>query len=296
VHLHASGCSYDAFPRQLAGKKSTIKEMEVFQVTVSSKPKHEIANGKKMKALKNVVSGTKAASNTEKVQRFTPSINTALNQKWSTLENMELELSVLDTSFKDESNFITLLARGKDEELITLNVCGTIMITTLQTLTYEKSGIISKLLDQQVTYSTNKKPVKEWNAEDVVAWLNTVDGLSSSVVMCFQEDEVTGRELLALGKEDMVDFGITKKGTIAYLLSEIKKLERAQGDAAILIEHSPYCFEKIIDHFRLESMFTKGLIKNKPGLPVVRDSEKSRFEKVVKYYFPGDSSKSLFGN
>jgi hypothetical protein len=269
--------------------------MEVFQVTVSSKPKHEIANGNKMNALKDAVAETKAASNIEKVQRFTPSINSALNQKWTTLENMELELSVLDTSFKDERNFITLLASGKDEELITLNVCGTTMVTTRQTLTYEKSGIISKLLDQQDTYSTNQK-LKEWNAEDVVAWLNTVDGLSSSVVMCFQEDEVTGRELLALGKEDLVDFGITKKGTIAYLLSEIKKLERAQGEAAILIEHSPYCFEKIIDHFRLESMFTKGLIKNKPGLPVVRDSEKKRFEKVVKYYFPGDSSKSLLGN
>jgi hypothetical protein len=106
---------------------------------------------------------------------------------------------------------------------------------------------------------------------------------------------VTGRELLALGREDLNYFGITKRGTIAYFLSEVKKLERAHGDAAVLIEHSPYCFEKIIDHLRLESLFVKGLVKTKPGMPNVKGSEKSRFEKVVKHYFPGDSSKALIG-
>ena len=85
---------------------------------------------------------------------------------------------------------------------------------------------------------------------------------------------------------------MTKKGTIYLILDEIKKLEKANNSGGeTLIEHSPYCFEKVLDHLRLEASFMKGLVKTKHGLPVVRSGEKGRYEKVVNHLFPGESSK-----
>eukprot|EP00804_Cyclotella_cryptica_P008481 CCRYP_003982-RA/>CCRYP_003982-RA protein AED:0.17 eAED:0.20 QI:0/0/0/1/1/1/2/0/165 len=165
------------------------------------------------------------------------------------------------------------------------------MTTTRQTLQVFKDSVLASkiLIAEQDDSSANQKPSKNGTVK-------IIEGLSSSIVKSFEEDEVTGQELLALEKEDLVEIGITKKGTIAYLFAEIKRLARAQGQNVVLIEHSPYCFGKIIDHLRLESMFVKGLVDHKPEVPTVRASEKSRFEKVVKHYFPGESSKFLLEN
>ena len=79
-------------------------------------------------------------------------------------------------------------------------------------------------------------------------------------------------------------------------MDEIKKLEKAGNETVVLIEHSPYCFEKILDHLRLEGSFVKGLVKTKHGQPVVRDGEKGRYKKVLNHLFPGDSSKIFAGD
>ena len=61
-----------------------------------------------------------------------------------------------------------------------------------------------------------------------------------------------------------------------------------------LIEHSPYCFGKILDFLRLKELndnkFANGL-----WLPKVCDSEKERFRKIVDYYFPREESKCILG-
>ena len=138
--------------------------------------------------------------------------------------------------------------------------------------------------------------IGEWKHEAVVAWLNKVEGVPDEVVKEFEENQVTGRELLTLGVDGLKDFGVTRKGTIYLLLDEIKKLEKASSNSsATLIEHSPYIFGKILDHLRLEDSFMKGLVTNKHELPIVRDAEKERYEKVLKHLFPGESSK-IFEN
>jgi hypothetical protein len=286
-YLHLDiGQTYSGPPSQLVGQhKLTIKEMEVFQVL------------KKPLGIK----APKADDETrikQQVQAFTPAINLAIESKWTALLELEIEFDALEASYEDENQFITFVSRQSDKDVLSLNVSGSPMAITYQTLQLCQDSNLASTISAQLEAKsiTNQKPVKEWNTEDVVAWLNRMDQVSPSAVKSFGDDGITGCHLLALEREDFVYFGITQRGVIAYILSEIKKLERAQGDTAILIEHAPYCFEKIIDHFRLESMFTKGLIKNKPGLPVVRDSEKIRFEKVVEYYFPGDSSQLLLGN
>ena len=88
--------------------------------------------------------------------------------------------------------------------------------------------------------------------------------------------------------------GIERAGTLCILLEEIKTLKQSTQDVATLIEHGPYCFGKILDYLRLKHLHSQGLV-DEPALPTVCETQKSRFEKVVKYYFPGDSSKFILG-
>ncbi|KAL3772218.1 hypothetical protein ACHAW5_009365 [Stephanodiscus triporus] len=76
---------------------------------------------------------------------------------------------------------------------------------------------------------------------------------------------------------------------------EVEKLEKSSRDFVTLIEHSPYCFGKILDYLHSKQLHSLGLLSAEPTLPEVQDSQKKRFEKVVKYYFPGDSSEFILG-
>ncbi|KAL3786184.1 hypothetical protein HJC23_001260 [Cyclotella cryptica] len=284
----------------------TIKEMEVFQVTSHleidecSTPKHKRPKIKHTHTQNNrdTRASEKALPNVGKEQRFSQAIHTAFSKKWAMIKQVNSEITALEASFIDEKKFMTFISSGKDQDIISLNVCGTIMTTTHQTLQHFKTSVLASKVSNvnQNLRRTNQKPIAEWNTEDVVAWLKKIDGLPCATIDNFQKDEVTGRELIALGKEGLMDFGIKKRGTIFYILAEIKKLVRTQEQSDVLIEHSPYCFEKIIDHLRLESMFARGLVNRKPEVPTVRASEKNRFEKVVKHYFPGDDSKVFLEN
>mmetsp|Transcript_2677 Transcript_2677/g.4141 ORF Transcript_2677/g.4141 Transcript_2677/m.4141 type:complete len:596 (+) Transcript_2677:98-1885(+) len=283
------GHSYErhsSWPLQFGQGSYTIKEMEVFQVIpgVSITANQEPTPNTKM-------------SKVSPVESFSKEVNTAVNAQWASLQEAEEELLSLEDSFKDEGSFISFFASGQPQDVITLNVCGTIMVTRLQTLQLcKESALASKFSsEEQEKHTPDRKIIKEWNHEDVVAWLNQVEGISESVVKEFDDNQVTGRELLALGAEGLKDFGVTRKGTIYLLLDEIKKLEKAGHDSVILVEHSPYCFQKILDHLRLEGPFMKGLVKTKHGLPVIRDGEKGRYQKVLKHLFPGESS-NIFEN
>ena len=109
------------------------------------------------------------------------------------------------------------------------------------------------------------------------------------------ENEIAGKELLALSMEGLKMMGIERAGTLCLLLNEIGELKRASQDIVTLIEHSPYCFDKILNHLRLMQLHSIGLIVKKPTVPEVDESQRQRFEKVVKYYFPGDVAKIMLG-
>ena len=120
-------------------------------------------------------------------------------------------------------------------------------------------------------------------------------GLPEDVSIILYENEITGRELLALTRDNLKTMGMKRVGNVALLLKEIEKLEKSSRDNATLIEHSPYCFGKILDHLRSKQLHSLGLIAEEPPFPKVCDSQKKRFEKVVKYYFPGDAAKFILG-
>ncbi len=74
---------------------------------------------------------------------------------------------------------------------------------------------------------------------------------------------------------------------MCLILEEIKILKQTSSDSITLIEHSAYCFGKILDYLSMKQLHPQGLL-GEPVLPTVDDSQKSRFEKLVEYYFPGD--------
>ncbi|KAL7464241.1 hypothetical protein ACHAXS_004582 [Conticribra weissflogii] len=259
-----------------------IKEMEVFQVSWSP-PNHPV-NSENAKV-----------TTTSMITGFTKNVNQAIKEKWNSLHDFETEITALENRIKSEKEFMTIMANTSPEDIITLNVSGTRMMIPRNTLTICKESTLASTFAKPQKVETQNRLMDEWNHDEVTAWMNNIKGIPESVVTIFDENQISGHELIALGKEGLMDFGITRKATIYVILNEIKKVESERHDPEILIEHSPYCFGKIIDYLRLEAAHVKGLLRAKPSRPIIRDSEKARFAKVVKYYFPGESFKFILG-
>ncbi len=120
-------------------------------------------------------------------------------------------------------------------------------------------------------------------------------GNQEDVSSILKGNKITGQELLSMSLGDLKMMGITRVGTVALLLKEIEKLENSSQDIVTLIKHSPYCFCKILDYLCLKQLHLLGLISEEPMLPNIIDSEKERFKKIVRYYFPGDAAPSILG-
>ena len=177
-----------------------------------------------------------------------------------------------------------------------LNVSGTMMVTKRATLCVREDSVLAQQFDDNkwTEHGCNTPRVKEWTPLDVTSWAQRIDDISDGIANIFEENKITGNELLALGKDGLLMLGITRTGTVCLLSEEIEALKKASQDVATFIEHGPYCFGKILDYLRLKHLHSQGLVE-KPSLPTVCETQKSRFEKVVKYYFPGDSSKFILG-
>ncbi|KAL7532125.1 hypothetical protein ACHAXR_004448, partial [Thalassiosira sp. AJA248-18] len=185
--LHGSGSSvslnigqtYESDPTgQLSGSHK-IKEIEVFKVIPATQKPAPKAKTK--------------LSSIEQVANFSEKINAAINAKWASLGEADDELLKLEDSFKDEGTFTTFFSNGKPQDVVSLNVCGTIMVTRRQTLQLcKESALASKFSsDEQESQSHGHSDIKEWNHEDVVAWLNHLE-ISESVVKEFEDNQVTG--------------------------------------------------------------------------------------------------------
>jgi hypothetical protein len=159
----------------------------------------------------------------------------------------------------------------------------------------EYSVLAQQFDDSKWTEQVSAPCVKKWTPDKVSTWSKSIEGLSEDFIIMLYEDEITGRELLALNNDGLKMMGIERAGTLCLIVEEIKMLEQVSQDNVTLIEHSPYCFGKILDYLRLKQLHSLGILANEPTLPKVLDSQKKRFEKVVKYYFPGDSAKFILG-
>jgi len=224
-------------------------------------------------------------------------MNKAINAKQACLFHAESKMLQLEESFADEQTFVDKFATGDAKDVVVLNVSGTVMTTKRCTLcTVDDSVLAQQFNDSKWTeQGCNSSRVKEWTPEEVSTWAKSIDGLPVEVSVTLYENEITGKELLVLRRDDLKTMGIERVGTLALLVNEIDELKRVCQEIVTLIEHSPYCFDKILNHLRLLQLDSIGLIVKEPTLPKVDESQKQRFEKVVKYYFPGNAAKIMLG-
>jgi hypothetical protein len=276
------GCSYEQGP--LPEDDFTIKEMEVFQVTKVSTP---IGNSYSRRI------PTKPATQAVKdVKRFSDDMNKAINAKKACLLQAESKMLQLEESFADEQTFVDKFVCGDAKDVVVLNVSGTVMTTKRCTLCVVEDSVLAQQFNDSkwTEQGCNSPRVKEWTPDEVSTWAKSIDGIPEEVSVTLYENEITGKELLALNIEGLKMIGIERAGTLCLLLKEIEKLNKASENIVTLIEHSPYCIDKILNHLRLMQLYSIGLIVKEPALPEVRESEKQRFETIVKYYFPGDAA------
>ncbi|KAL3777416.1 hypothetical protein ACHAW5_010218 [Stephanodiscus triporus] len=276
-------------PGPLRAGTYDIKDIEVFQIA-GSLPPARINTSKEKQAQDRTLQ-------VEPVTRFSDDINKAINANHACLQQSEAEMLHLEASFNDEQTFIEKFASGDVMNVVVLNVSGTIMVTTRSTLCVAGDSVLAQQFDNSkwTEQGCSATRVKEWTPDQVSTWTKSVEGLPEEVGIILNENEITGRELLALSLDALKMMGIKRVGTVALLLKEIGALENASRDFVTLIEHSPYCFGKILGYLRLKRLHSLGLLGKEPALPLVCDSQKKRFEKVVKYYFPGDSAKFILG-
>jgi hypothetical protein len=285
LHLNL-GRSYHTGPL-VANEGYEFAEMEVYQVT-GSLPLASIAVSSLQQAQDRDL-------NVEPVTRFSADVNEAINAMQACLLRAEADMRALEESFNYEQTFIEKFASGDTKDVITLNVSGTMMVTTRSTLCTIKDSVLAQQFNDSkwTEQGYNGPPVSAWTPLQVSTWAKNVEGLPEEVSDLLYENEITGRELLAMNIDSLKVMGMKRIGTVALLLHEISSLKRTSRDFVTLIEHSPYCFGKILDYLRLKRLHSLGLLMNEPVLPQVCDSQKDRFEKVVKYYFPGDAAKSI---
>jgi len=282
-HIYECGKS----EKLMDGHSYNINEMEVFRVSYVTGVPHTHQQHHQLRR----------SSKRKEVKRFSKETNRAMNEKWATLRELEAELCSLEESFEDEELFITAFASGEGKELITLNVSGTIMVTKRSTLQVADDSVLARQFDDTkwTEQGCTNLRVKEWSPDEVSDWVANIAHIPDDVAALFIEHEVSGSELIALNEFGLKEIGVKRAGTICLLLGEISTLKKtASEDVVTLIEHSPYCFGKILDYLRLKRLHDENFIDG-PPLPTVCDNQKNRFQKVVRYYFPGDSSKLILG-
>ena len=281
--------TYESSQWCAAGKSKAfeVKEVEVYAV-----------GGSHNEACHSSTIKQKSSISVQATDSFASDINNALNDKLKTIQIAEKEICQLEGFFEQDKSFVDLFANENIEasDIIRLNVSGASMATKRSTLQACKDSILSAQFDDAkwTEQGLEGKQVEEWTSDEVTSWVKDIRNIPGSVADLFAENSIAGNELLALKKDGLVMLGIERTGTLCLLLDEIEKLKKSSEDIISLIEHSPYCFAKILDYLRAKQLHSQGLAEA-PQLPVVRKSEKSRFEKVVKYFFPGDSSKQILG-
>jgi len=231
------------------------------------------------------------------VDRFGDEVKKAINERWASLQKLDEGALSLDKSFQDEERFINLFATGGNNDIITLNVGGTIMATSRATLLAVEDSMLAQQFDDTkwTEQGCDNVRAKEWTPAQVAEWVRSVEGMQEDASNLFIENEINGSELLALDRDGLKDIGVKRVGTICLLLEEIGALkEKVNKDNVTLIEHSPYCFGKILDFLRVKHLCSLGLCRE-PSRPSVCEHKRGMFETVVRYYFPGESSTLFMG-
>ncbi|KAL7505367.1 hypothetical protein ACHAXN_002855 [Cyclotella atomus] len=259
---------------------SNVRELEVYQVNSKDHKSDKLHMPKQ--ALEE--------------SRFTSAVNVAIAERWQKIYDAQSRISTMEDLFADEGEFIFAFAGGASKDVILLNVSGTQMATKRSSLQCCEESVLARQFDDSIWVSQGSQiTISRWNNQQVLSWLASVDGVTEEMVESFRNHKISGSQLVALGKNGLEDLGVKQKGVLYLLLKEIKDHELNELNPVTFIEHSPYCFSKIIDFLRMKENHSNGLVDKEPEHPNVRTGEKGKFEKIVRYYFPGDSSSFILG-
>ena len=95
------------------------------------------------------------------------------------------------------------------------------MRSTLRTVT-EDSVLAQQFDDSKWTeQGCNAPRVNEWTPDEVSTWAKSIGGIPEEVNSMLYENEITGRELLALTRDDLKMMGMKRVGNVALLSKEI---------------------------------------------------------------------------
>jgi len=133
-----TGTAYACGPASMTNnRKYAIKSIEVFSVR-TGEPFHLDPRTLKQRSSDSV-------KNPPTVNRFTKEVNEAINEKWQSLNVLEEEVLSLEESYEDEQHFIQslALAGGEVNDIITLNVSGTMMATKRATLMVAEDSVLA---------------------------------------------------------------------------------------------------------------------------------------------------------
>mmetsp|Transcript_4429 Transcript_4429/g.7734 ORF Transcript_4429/g.7734 Transcript_4429/m.7734 type:complete len:613 (-) Transcript_4429:273-2111(-) len=228
---------------------------------------------------------------------FPEKVRVAFEQEQASLIGVQEALTKENAFFEKEKDIVSRISSGRTEDIVHLNVSGVRILTRRSTLGIYEDSVLAKQFNdpkwmQQGNESKIITEVEEWSCEEVSEWVEGIKGVPNQVAETIRTEQVTGAEILAMKRDDFKDIGINRAGTLALLTSAIDKLKNQRTKSPeVLIEQSPYCFQKIVDHLRLIAM--RQPYEPMPPAPHVNPQERKHFRKVVEFYFPGQTAEFL---
>uniref|UniRef100_A0A6U3TM16 TLDc domain-containing protein n=1 Tax=Ditylum brightwellii TaxID=49249 RepID=A0A6U3TM16_9STRA len=215
-------------------------------------------------------------------------VKKAISNEQKSLNIAKKRLQKAKASWEQEKQFIQSIAPTLEDDLIHLNVRGTLMTVKRSTLRIFEDSQLGRQFDGNVwpQQNTKKEVIHDWSYEQVTDWAKSHGDIPDEVANLLEENKVSGSELLALGREDLKELGISRPGTLAVVFKDIKALQRKSQIYPIFIDHSPYCFGKIIDQLRLKVMSKE---EYQPlSILHIKKVDRKAFIETVEYYFPGE--------
>ena len=209
-------------------------------------------------------------------------IQKVLKKEQKALLGANDELNLQRHLYEEEKNDLKNFINGETEDIVWLDVSGTPMATKRSTLGLCKDSALAKQFDYPLWRQQDKATsTKKWSCEEVAGWVTTIEGMPENVRPTIVGNNINGAALLVMHWEDFKDIGVTQVWKLALLFKEITRL-RTESTS---VNHSAYCFRKILDILLLLAMRQKE--GTQPTSVNIQEVYKKRFETILYYYFPG---------
>eukprot|EP00957_Ditylum_brightwellii_P208509 15357793-Ditylum_brightwellii.AAC.1 len=184
---------------------------------------------------------------------FPSILKNSMCEEQKSMKAVNEALQRIKRNLEKEHDFIKHASAQSLDDIVNLNVRGMPMTAKRSTLRIFKDSQLDRQFDDAIwsKQQTDTPCIKKWSSEQVADWTKHHDEIPDEVAGLFEENKVTGLELLAFGREDLKELGISR-GTLALVIKATKGLQMKSKNNSIFIDHDPYCFGKLLDQLRLK--------------------------------------------